>query len=66
MPRSMQPKKPIQKPKVVGKSVANEKMNPELQNNGPTRLKRENTVVAGRGRLRGTVQPRRINRTRVG
>ena len=61
-----QPKKPKQAPKVVGKSVANEKMNPQLQNNGPTRLKREGTQVVGRGRLRGTVQPRRVNRTRVG
>ena len=54
--------KPGSKPKVVGKSTANEKMNPQLQNNGPVRLKRQGTQVRGRGRVPGTVQPRRINR----
>lgn len=60
------PPKPKQKPKVVEKSVANEKMNPEIQNNGPRRLTRRSTELQGRGRLPGTVQPRRVNRTRVG
>lgn len=62
MPRNPQPKRIRQKPRVVGKSVANEKMNPQLQNNGPTRLRRQGTQVRGRGSAPGTIQPRRINR----
>lgn len=57
-----QPAKPKEKPKVVGKSVANEKMNPAIQNNGPRRLKRQGTQLRGRGRVPGTVTPRRVNR----
>ena len=55
-------RQPSPKSKVPGKSTANEKMNPSLQNNGPTRLRRQSTQLRGRGRLPGTVQPRRVRR----
>ena len=55
-------RQPSPKGRVRGKSTANETMNPDLQNNGPTRLRRSSTQLRGRGRLPGTVQPRRINR----
>lgn len=62
MPRNLQPKRVRQKPRVVGKSTANEKMNPKIQDNGPTRLKREATQVRGRGSAPQTIKPRRVNR----
>ena len=55
-------RQPNPKGKVRGKSTSNESMNPQLQNNGPVRLRRQGTQLRGRGRLPGTVQPRRINR----
>lgn len=64
--RNPQPKKPAQKAPVQGKSVANEKMAKGLQDNGPTRTTRRGVALQGRGRLPGTVQPRRINRVRAG
>lgn len=59
-------RQPSPKGRVVGKSVRNEKMNPDIQNNGPKVLRRRGLNLRGRGRVPGTAQPRRINRVRAG